>query len=120
MPISTGPSMLAWGSLDSSAVVRAGSENFSVTWDEANRWFELNVPSASNSKDSMLLIITSVGNQSWDQLIATREVAKSGHRVASIKFVDVSRIVAEDNALGQRRRSEFHFVLYDLRRKRYN
>lgn len=67
VPISTGPTMLAWGSLDSSAVVKAGSENFSVLWDESNRWFELNVPSASYSKDSMLLIITSVGNHSWDQ-----------------------------------------------------
>ena len=119
-PISTGPRMLAWGVVDSFAITLTGGGTHSVTWDATNNWYKMALSNPHEYyKDSMLLLITAVGNGSWDQAISTGEIIEGSTRFASIKFTDISRIHAEFSALNTRRRSGFHFVLYDLRKKPY-
>lgn len=118
-PLSTGPRMVAWGAVDSFAV-GYGSGSYTVGWDPANRWYRLvlNSPLKYN-QDSMLLMITPVAGGSWDQAVSTRELIEAGGNIASIKFTDVSRIAAGTNSLDSRRRSGFHFILYDLQKGPY-
>jgi len=119
-PITTGPAMIAWGVVDSFDAVKTGSGNFSVNWDEDERWYTITTTSHPYYKDSMLLMITAVGNGSWDQSVATGELIEGSIRRATVKFTDVSRISAGWNLEECRRRSWFHFVLYDLRKDPYN
>lgn len=119
-PISTGPAMIAWGVVDSFDAVKTGSGNFSVSWNETERWYELTTTSHPYYKDSMLLMITPVGNGSWDQAVATGELIEGSVRRATIKFTDVSRISNGWTLEASRRRSWFHFVLYNLRKDPYN
>jgi hypothetical protein len=119
-PVSTGPRMLAWGVVDSFGTEINGSLSYSVTWDATNHWYRLSLTNPHEYyKDSMLLMITAVGNGSWDQAVSTGELIEAGGRLASIKFTDVSRIAGGFNTLESRRRSGFHFTLYDLRKKPY-
>jgi hypothetical protein len=119
-PVSTGPRMLAWGVVDSFGTEINGSLSYSVTWDATNHWYRLALTNPHQYyKDSMLLMITPVGNGSWDQAVSTGELIAADGRLASIKFTDVSRIVAGFNTLESRRRSGFHFTLYDLRKDPY-
>jgi hypothetical protein len=119
-PISTGPAMITWGVVDSFGAVKSGSGNFSVNWDADERWYTITTTSHPYYKDSMLLMITPVGNGSWDQAVATGELIEGSVRRATIKFTDVSRISAGWSVDASRRRSWFHFVLYDLRKDPYN
>lgn len=119
-PISTGPRMLAWGVIDSFGTEISGSKTHFVTWDETNNWYRLSLLAPHEYyKDSMLLMITPVGNGSWDQAVSTGELIEGNDRLASIKFIDVSRVADNFSALNVRRRSNFHFVLYDLREDPY-
>ncbi len=119
-PVSTGPRMLAWGIVDSFGTEINGSLSYNVTWDATNHWYQLDLTSPHEYyKDSMLLIITPVGNGSWDQAVSTGELIQSPSRYATIKFTDVSRIAAGFSTLNSRRRSGFHFTLYDLRKQPY-
>jgi hypothetical protein len=118
-PISTGPAMIAWGVVDSFDAVKSGSGNFSVNWDEDERWYTITTVSHPYYKDSMLLMVNPVGNGSWDQAVATGELIQGSTRRATVKFTDVSRIAAGWSVDGSRRRSWFHFVLYDLRKDPY-
>jgi hypothetical protein len=119
-PVSTGPRMLAWGVVDSFGTEINGSLSYSVTWDATNHWYRLSLTNPHEYyKDSMLLMITAVGNGSWDQAVSTGELIEAGGRLASIKFTDVSRIAGGFNTLESRRRSGFHFTLYDLRKEPY-
>lgn len=116
-PISTGPRMLAWGVVDSFAAEINGSNTHSISWDATNNWYKFGLTNPHEYyKDSMLLIITPVGNGSWDQAVSTGELIEGANRFATIKFTDVSRIAAGYSTLNSRRRSGFHFVLYDLRK----
>jgi hypothetical protein len=119
-PISTGPRMIAWGVVDSFGTVISGSGHFSVVWDASNNWYTLTTTSHPYYRDTMLLMINPVGNGSWDQAVSTGELIEGSVRRASIKFTDVSRTAAGWSALSSRRRSWFHFVLYDLRRDPYS
>ncbi|MES2777681.1 MAG: hypothetical protein V4722_26115 [Bacteroidota bacterium] len=119
-PLSTGPRMLAWGVVDSFGTEINGSLSYTVTWDATNHWYRLGLTNPHEYyKDSMLLMVTAVGNGSWDQAVSTGELIEASARLASIKFTDVSRIVGGFNTLESRRRSGFHFVLYDLRKDPY-
>ena len=119
-PVSTGPRMMAWGVVDSFGTEINGSLSYSVTWDETNHWYRLSLTNPHEYyKDSMLLMVTAVGNGSWDQAVSTGELIEANGRLASIKFTDVSRIVGGFNTLESRRRSGFHFALYDLRKDPY-
>ena len=128
LPLNTGPKVLAWGSLDSStgfvltalAPIKAGSGNFTVRWYKEKdgdliNWYELALTNDNFSRDSMLLLITPVGNNSWDVAVATGEEVNGSQTVATIKFIDISRSVQGWNVIELRRRSKFHFVLYDMR-----
>jgi hypothetical protein len=119
-PISTGPQMIAWGVVDSFATELNGSGNFSVVWDATNNWYALTTTSHPFYKDSMMLLITPIGNGSWDQAVAIGEVVEGSTRRASIKFTDVSRIAAGWSVTDARRRSWFYFALYNLRKDPYN
>ncbi|HSK12415.1 MAG TPA: hypothetical protein VK907_04320 [Phnomibacter sp.] len=119
-PITTGPAMLAWGVVDSFGVVKTGSGNFSVVWNATESWFTLTITSHPYYKDSMLLMINPVGNGSWDQVVSTGEMIEGSIRRATIKFTDVSRTALNWSAPSNRRRSWFHFVVYDLRKDPYN
>jgi len=120
-PVSTGPRMLAWGSVDSFGTQRSGSLTYTVTWDATNKWYRLGLTNPHEYyKDSMLLMITAVSNGSWDKVISTGELIESQDRLASIKFTDVSRLASGlFSALHQRGRSGFHFTLFDLRKDPY-
>ncbi len=121
-PISTGPRTLAWGVVDSFTTIMSGSENFSVAWDVTNRWYRLDLTNPHEYyKDSMLLMITPVGNGTHDQMPSTGEIIETSGRVASIKFIDATRVTdpVNFNTLTSRRRSGFHFILYDLRKSPY-
>jgi len=119
-PVSTGPRMLAWGVVDSFGTQLSGSLTYTVTWDATNNWYRLGLISPHEYyKDSMLLMITAVGSQSWDQVVSTQEIIESQDRFASIKFTDVSRIADGFSVLNSRRRSGFHFTLFDLRKDPY-
>lgn len=119
-PISTGPRMLAWGLVDSFGAVKSGSDNFSVVWDAANNWYRLTISNHPYDKDSMLLMVTPVGNGAWDQTVSTSD-DNNGFvsQRAFIKFTDVSRVAADWSTKDTRRRSWFHFVVYDLRKNPY-
>ena len=120
LPVSTGPRMLSWGVVDSFANEINGNSLHNVTWDATNRWYKFGLSHPHEYyKDSMLLIITSVGNGSWDQVISTGELIEGASRYATIKFTDVSLLIANNTAVNSRRRSGFHFVLYDLRKQPY-
>lgn len=119
-PITTGPRMIAWGIVDSFAVELNGSGNYNVAWDDENRWFTLTTDFVPFYKDSMMLIITAVGNSSWDQAISVGELANSPtDRKATIKFTDMSKVAAGFSVLDRRGRSWFYFTLYDLRKEPY-
>ncbi len=119
-PISTGPRMLAWGVVDSFATTISGGNTHTVTWDATNNWYRLQLANPFEYyKDSMLLMITPVGNGSWDQMPSTGELIEPNSRLASIKFTDASRIADGLSSSNVRRRSGFHFVLYDLRKVPY-
>lgn len=119
-PVSTGPRMLAWGIVDSFGVVKTGSGTFSVSWDATDHWYRIGLLNPHEYyKDSMLLMITPVGNGSWDQAVATGELIDGTSRYATIKFTDVSRVAAGWALTDARRRSWFHFTLYDLRKDPY-
>ncbi len=119
-PVSTGPRMLAWGVVDSFGNEINGSLSYSVTWDATNNWYRLLLTNPHEYyKDSMLLMVTAVGNGSWDQAVSTGELIEGSERLASIKFTDVSRIADGFSTLISRRRSGFHFTLYDLRKDPY-
>lgn len=120
LPVTTGPRMLAWGVVDSFATEISGSTIHAITWDATNNWYKLSLSNPHEYyKDSMLLIITAVGNGSWDQAVSTGELIEGQSRFATIKFTDVSRIAAGFSTLNSRRRSGFHFILYDLRKQPY-
>jgi len=128
-PVSPGPRVLAWGFIDSSggneatttsaaAPIICGSGNFSVRWQgkpSAKKWYELSLHNDNFDQDSMLLMVTPVGNGSWDVSVTLGEVINGSDANASIKFVDVSRSVAGWSEIDRRRRSRFNFILYDLR-----
>ncbi|MDO9376013.1 MAG: hypothetical protein Q7T76_16445 [Ferruginibacter sp.] len=119
-PVTTGPRMLAWGVVDSFGTEINGSLTYSVTWDATNNWYRLSLTNPHEYfKDSMMLMVTAVGNGSWDQAVSTGELIEANGRLASIKFTDVSRIVSGFNTLESRRRSGFHFTLFDLRKESY-
>ena len=125
-PISPGPRMIAWGVVDSSGGssdnvtqtvgIKSGSGNFSVSWNADERWYQLTVPNIEFIRDSMLLLVTPVGNGTWDQAVSIGEFITSSSRSATIKFADISRIATGYSMEDSRRRSSFYFVLYSLRR----
>jgi hypothetical protein len=112
--------MLAYGYVDSFANEINGSGNFSAIWNSTDRWYELNLISPHEYyRDSMVFIVTAVGNGSWDQAVSTGEKISGSARYATIKFTDVTRIAAGWSINDSRRRSNFHFVVYDLRKAPY-
>ena len=128
-PISPGPRMIAWGIVDTTGGslndeishtvnVNSGSSNFSVRWDGTSdrRWFELTVMNIDFDLDSLILIVTPIGNGSWDQTVAIGELPDGGTVKASIKFIDISRMVDKWPLNASRRRSKFSFVLYSLKK----
>ena len=120
LPVTTGPRMVAWGVVDSFANEITGSANHSVIWDASSNWYRLGLSHPHEYyRDSMLLIITPVGSGSWDQAVSTYEIIDGASRYATIKFTDISRLVANYSSVNARRRSAFHFVLYDLRKEPY-
>jgi hypothetical protein len=124
-PVATGPKMIAWGVVDSFGNQINTSGNVSVAWDgysngvqsTTNNWYKLTLIGGKFYKDSMMLIVTAVGNGSWDQAISIGELNESSTvQRATIKFTDVSRIANGWSLEASRRRSNFYFVLYDLRK----
>lgn len=122
--ITSGPRILAWGYYDTASGIINGSENFSIEWDgygttndPGTNWFKLGLTFSNFNKDSMLLMITAVGNGSWDQCIAIGELVEASIKYASIKFTDISRMIADFPAAARRRRSSFYFTLYDMRKQ---
>lgn len=119
-PVSIGPRMLAYGIVDSFAVEIGGSNNFNVTWSNTDKWYHLNLTEPHEFfKDSMILLITPIGNGSWDQTVSIGEYTSGAERSATIKFTDVTRLTQGYLSMDARRRSAFYFVLYDLRKKIY-
>lgn len=118
-PVTTGPRMIAWGFVDSFANERTGSANYSVLWDAENGWYTVTTTSHPFYKDSMMLMIQPVGNGSHDRVSSIGELIEGSARRATIKFVDVSMIAGGSTTLAQRRRSDFYFTLYDLRKEPY-
>lgn len=124
LPLNTGPKMLAWGVVDSFGNEINGSDNYSITWDgygngsnsTTNNWYKLTIASNKFYKDSMILLVTAVGNGSWDQAISVGELLEGSFQRATIKFTDVSRIANDWTLEASRRRSNFYFVLYDMRK----
>jgi len=123
-PIQTGPRMLAWGIIDSTDGSEiSGSGNYIIQWDgygstnSENNWYTLQLSGIDYIRDSMILLITPVGNGSWDQAVSTGEVQSGSNTRATIKFTDISRMIGGWTASSQRRRSRFCFALYDLRKK---
>lgn len=128
LPLNTGPKMIAWGIVDSFANEINSSGNVSISWDgygngaqsTTNNWYTLTLIGGKFYKDSMILMVTALGNGSWDQAIAIGELVESSTiQRATIKFTDVSRISNDWNLEASRRRSNFYFVLYDLRKDPY-
>lgn len=120
LPVSSAPRMLTWGVVDSFAAEISGNTLHNISWDATNNWYKLSLSHPHEYyKDSMLLIITPVGNGSWDQAVSTGELIEGASRFGTIKFTDVSRIAAGFSTLNSRRRSGFHFILYDLRKMPY-
>ncbi len=129
-PVSPGPKVLAWGFVDTTsgnentvasaaAPIKSGSGNFRVIWygrDPAGKkWYQLSINNDNFSKDSMMLMITPVGNGSWDVTVSIGEVVDGTDVDATIKFTDMSRVDDGWTILDRRRKSAFYFVLYDLR-----
>lgn len=128
-PVSPGPKVLAWGILDSStgpensseavvADIRSGSGNFSVRWYGKNnnkKWYELTLFNDNYDLDSMILMVTPIGNGGWDVSVSIGEIIVSNSVRATIKFIDLSRTASGWEDIDRRRRSKFQFVLYDLR-----
>lgn len=138
-----GPEVLAWGFIDSCNSpcgsdnvdinpirIVSGSGNFNVIWRGGDlRWYEI-IPSQASiynhqfqygnkrgfSLDSMMLMVTPVGNGSWDAVPSIGETQVSATDVrATIKFTDVTRITSDTfNNTISRRRSKFYFVLYRI------
>lgn len=137
----TGPEVLAWGFVDSCnsncpfesidvnpVRIISGSGNFNVIWRGSElKWYEI-IPSQSSiynhqfqygnkrgfSLDSMILLVTPVGNGNWDAVpsVGSREVSPTDVR-ATLKFVDVSRLASGNfSVTDTKRRSRFYFVLY--------
>ena len=129
LPVSPGPKVLAWGIMDSSTgnentaenvivPIKVGSGNFFVRWfgkTNSKKWYELTLHNDVFKKDSMMLMITPIGNGSWDVAVSIGEIISGDDAKATIKFIDISRSVAEWPDIDRRRRSQFYFVLYDLR-----
>lgn len=63
-----------------------------------------------------MLMVTPVGNGSWDAVPSIGETQVSATDVrATIKFTDVTRITSDTfNNTISRRRSKFYFVLYRI------
>lgn len=119
-PLTTGPRMIAWGVYDSASGIRNGSSNFSVTWNSADKWYELGVTSHPFYRDSMMLMIQPIGNGSFDKIASIGElIVDADTRRATIKFTDASRVAAGASSLDQRWKSHFYFTLYDLRKDPY-
>ena len=128
-PVSPGPKVLAWGILDSStgpensseavvADIRSGSGNFLVQWygkTNNKKWYELTLLNDSYDLDSMILVVTPIGNGGWDVSVSIGEISVSNSVRATIKFIDLSRTASGWADIDRRRRSKFQFVLYDLR-----
>jgi len=129
VPVSTGPRMLAWGIVDTiqgGALVRNGSENFSIVWN-GYKFSSENEPSGTLNQyeisltgntvfniDSMMVHVTPIGSNSWDQ---TPSVWFTNDGKILIKFADVSREAQGTfNETTKRRRSRFSFAVYDLRK----
>jgi hypothetical protein len=130
LPITPGPKVLAWGVVDSTtgnpnvsqgilAPLNANSGNFSIRWHgnvNNKNWYELNLHNDEFKRDSMILMITPIGNGSWDVAVSVGEVLVNDDVHANIKFTDVTRSASGSwQSLDTRRRSNFYFVLYDLR-----
>ena len=130
LPVTPGPKVLAWGVVDSSggvnensaegvvAPVKNGSGNFVIRWygtTNNKKWYELNLHNDQIRRDSMMLMVTPVGNGSWDVAVSIGEITTGTDVNATIKFVDISRSVSGFGEIERRRRSNFYFVLYDLR-----
>lgn len=118
-PVTTGPRMIAWGYVDSFATERTGSANFAVVWDAENNWYTITTTSHPFYKDSMMLMIQPVGNGSHDRVSSIGELIEGSARRATVKFVDVSMVAGGATIIAQRRRSDFYFTLYDLRKEPY-
>jgi len=135
-PISPGPRIIAWGVVDSllpeggttppdntthAIGVKSGSNNFSVIWNGTGRWFEITLNNMDYNTDSMILLVTPIGNGTWDQVVSTSNVNSGAgtQNRASIKFTDVSRYVNGFSDSMIRRRSKFSFILYSLTRDSY-
>lgn len=120
-PIATGPQMIAWGLVDSFASEINGSNNFAVAYDVNENWYTLTTTGHPFFRDSMMLLVTPVGNGSWDQTVAIGELIEGiSIRRATIKFTDVSRVAAGWSTTSARRRSWFYFALYNMRKNPYN
>jgi hypothetical protein len=130
LPVSPGPKVLAWGVVDSTtgnpnvssgiiAPLKASSGNFSIRWQgnaQSKNWYELNLHNDEFNRDSMMLMVTPIGNGSWDMTVSIGEIFVTEDVYATIKFTDVSRVATGTwQSLDTRRRSNFYFVLYDLR-----
>jgi hypothetical protein len=139
-----GPEVLAWGFVDSCGPtacpnerddvnpvrIVSGSGNFNVLWrGNEGKYYEI-IPSQSStfnhqfqfedkrgfSIDSMMLIVTPVGNGSWDVVpsVGTVEISPNDVR-ATIKFTDISRLSGGNFSItDSRRRSRFYFILYRI------
>ena len=127
LPVSTGPRMIAWGKVDSlnfsnptgPTSVQGSSENFTVTWDPLNRWYELKLNNMDYFIDSMILLITPVANGSWSQIVSTGYRTVASGIVAIIKFEDATFLDGGYNTLQARRRSHFQFVLYSMQKNTF-
>jgi hypothetical protein len=138
-----GPEVLAWGFVDSCNTpcgiesndinpvrIISGSGNFNVRWVGGDsRWYEI-IPSQSStwnplftfgnnrgfSIDSMMLIITPVGNGTWDLTPSVGSTTISPTDVrATVKFTDISRMSSDNfSTTSARRRSKFYFVMYRI------
>ncbi len=129
LPVTPGPKILAWGAIDSSGgnentsenvlvPIKNGSGNFSIRYygkTNSKKWYELSLTNDNFALDSMLLIVTPIGNGSWDVTVSIGEIISGDDKNATIKFTDISRSVSNWPDIDRRRRSKFYFVLYDLR-----
>lgn len=127
VPVSTGPRILAWGVIDTipGAVIRNGSNNFSIEWKgykfssetftaSTENHYEISLTgNATFNLDSMMVHVTPIGSGTWDQAVS---VWNTTDGKITVKFTDVSRLAGGDfSTTSQRRRSRFAFTVYDLR-----
>jgi hypothetical protein len=135
-PISPGPRIIAWGVVDSLLAgggatppdntthaigVKSGSNNFSVIWNGPSRWVEITLTNMDYKTDSMILLVTPIGNETWDQAVSTSHTSSGvgTQSRATIKFTDISRSILGYPGSSIRRRSKFSFILYSLTRDSY-